>query len=275
VSNRYFELLGIPLRSGRAFTPRDAANAPPVAIVSEAFARHYLPGEDPIGKRIGFGDRKNPNYWRTIVAVAGDTRQQPARRPRPTAYVPVQQDREPWNMASYMVRTTLPATAAGELIRRAVMAVDPDQPISRLRTLDEALARSVSMQRFTTLLSSAFASLALLLAAVGTFGVMSHVVGTRTREIGVRLALGAEGRDIVRLIVGQTLGLVAVAAGAGLAGAALVAGSIRPLLFEVSARDPATFATAAAVMAVSALVASYVPVRRALAQNPLVSLRSE
>jgi putative ABC transport system permease protein len=174
-----------------------------------------------------------------------------------------------------MIKTPLPAAAAGEVIRRAVMAADPDQPISRVRTLDDALTRSVAVQRFTTLLATGFAALALLLAAVGTFGVMSHIVGTRTREIGVRMALGAERGDIVRLVLGQTTRVVAAATVAGLAGAWLLGGSMQSLLFEVKAGDPTTLATAAACLISIALAAGYLPVRRALAQNPLASLRNE
>jgi putative ABC transport system permease protein len=274
VSDNYFRVLGIPVRRGRAFTDRDDAGTAPVAIVNETFARRYFPGEDAIGKRIGFGDRKYAGYWRTIVGIAADTRRlsDPAR---PAAYIPFRQNVEPWNSGVYFVKTSLPTAAAGDLLRRAVLGGDPDQPISRVRTLDEALYRSVSTERFTTIVSAAFALLALVLAAVGTFGVMSHLVGTRVRELGIRMALGAQRRDVVRLVLGQMTRVVALATAAGLSGSWLLGGSIRALLFEVTPGDPATIATAVSALAGSALVAAYIPVRRALAQNPLASLRAE
>jgi putative ABC transport system permease protein len=274
ISENYFQLLGIPLRRGRAFTARDDAGAPTVVIVNEAFARRHFPGEDAVGKRIGFGDPKYAKYWRTIVAVAADTRRL-SDPPRPTAYIPFQQNTEPWSTGVFFVKTSLPTAVAGEAIRRAVLTTDRDQPISRVRTLDEALYRSVSTQRFTTIVSTSFAALALLLAAVGTFGVMSHIVGTRTRELGIRMALGATRGDIVRLVLGQTSRIVAGAMAAGLGAAWLLGGAMQSLLFEVKPGDPTTFTVAAFGLASVALFAGYVPVRRALARNPLTSLKNE
>jgi putative ABC transport system permease protein len=274
VSENYFQLLGIPLRRGRAFTARDDAGAPTVVIVNEAFARRHFPGEDAVGKRIGFGDPKYAKYWRTIVAVAADTRRL-SDPPRPTAYIPLQQNIEPWSTGVFFVKTSLPTAAAGDAIRRAVLTADRDQPISRVRTLDEALYRSVSTQRFTTIVSTSFAALALLLAAVGTFGVMSHIVGTRTRELGIRMALGATRGDVVRLVLGQTSRIVAAALAAGLGAAWLLGGAMQSLLFEIKPSDPTTFTVAAFGLASVALIAGYVPVRRALARNPLTSLKNE
>jgi putative ABC transport system permease protein len=274
ISENYFQLLGIPLRRGRAFTARDDAGAPTVVIVNEAFARRHFPGEDAVGKRIGFGDPRYAKYWRTIVAVAADTRRL-SDPPRPTAYIPFQQNTEPWSTGVFFVKTSLPTAVAGDAIRRAVLTADGDQPISRVRTLDEALYRSVSTQRFTTIVSTSFAALALLLAAVGTFGVMSHIVGTRTRELGVRMALGATRGDIVRLVLGQTSRIVAAAMAAGLGAAWLLGGAMQSLLFEVKPGDPTTFTVAAFGLASVALIAGYIPVRRALARNPLTSLKNE
>jgi predicted permease len=275
ISPNYFQLLRIPLLRGRLFTERDDAGAASVVIVNESFARRYFPGEDVIGKRIGFGDRRYAKYWRTIVGVVADMRRQPADAPIPTSYAPFEQNVEPWSTASYLVKTSLPAAAAGDIVRRAVLAVDADQPVSRVRTLDDALSRSVDVQRFTTLVSTSFAVLSLLLAAVGTFGVMSHIVGTRTREMGIRMALGAQRRNIVALVLRQTAVDVGIAMLAGLGGAALLGRSMRTLLFEVTPGDPATLAVAAAVLGTAAFAASYLPIHRALAQNPLASLRSE
>jgi putative ABC transport system permease protein len=275
VSEQYFDLLGIPVRRGRAFGAADRDNAPRVAVVNEAFARRYFAGQDPIGRRIGFGNRAAPGYWRTVVGLAADTRERPASPPLPTAYIPYRQDVEPWNFGAYVVKSSLPVTTVGEAVRRAVLDADPDQPISRVRTLEEAMATSIAVQRFTTVLAMLFAGLALLLAGVGTFGVMSHVVTTRTREIGVRLALGAQRGDILRLVVGQAARVAIAASFAGLAAAALAGSSLRALLFEVAPGDPRTLGAAVAVLVCTALAASYLPVRRMLAQNPLRSLRNE
>jgi predicted permease len=275
ISDDYFSLLGIPLRRGRTFTPHDEASAMSVAIVNETFARRYFPGEEAVGKRIGFGDRSYAKYWRTIVGVAADTRRQPSEAPSPTAFIPFRQNSEPWSFGAYMVKTSLPDAAAADLIRRAVLSADPAQPISRVRTLDATLRQSVAVQRFATLISGAFATLALLLAAVGTFGVMSHIVGTRTREMGVRMALGARGADIVRLVLGQTVRVVTLATLVGIGGAVVLGRSMQSLLFEVAPGDPLTLSAAACLLAMVALSAAYLPVRRALAQNPLASLKTE
>jgi putative ABC transport system permease protein len=173
------------------------------------------------------------------------------------------------------VKSSLPTSTVGDAVRRAVLSADPDQPISRVRTIEEAMASGIAVQRFTTVLATLFASLALLLAAVGVFGVMSHIVSTRTREIGVRLALGAQRGDIIRMILGQTLRVATGASVVGLIGASFVDTSLGALLFEVKPGDPTTLLGAAAVLIVTALTASYVPVRRALARNPVGNLRAE
>jgi putative ABC transport system permease protein len=275
ISEQYFDMLGVGVRRGRAFTSDDRATSLGVAIVNEAFTRRYFPGRDAIGQRIGFGERRNPGYWRTIVGIAADTRERPATAPAPTAYIPYRQDGEPWNFGSYLVKSSLPPATIGEAVRRAVLSADPDQPISRVQPIEEAAAASIAVQRFTTVLATLFAGLALLLAAVGTFGVMSHVVSTRTQEIGVRLALGAPRGAIIRMILGQAFGVAAAASMTGLIAALLVAASLRSLLFEVRPGDPVTLLAAVGVLLLTALTATYVPIRRTLAQNPVPSLRAE
>jgi putative ABC transport system permease protein len=275
VSDDYFDILRIPLRSGRTFTSQDRARTQGVAIINEAFARRYLAGQDPLSRRIGFGSRSAPGYWRLIVGIVGDTRERPVGPPVPTAYIPFRQDLEPWSFGSYLVKSRLPTTTVGEAVRRAVLGADPDQPISRVRTVEETMATSIAVQRFTTVLATVFAVLALLLASVGTFGVMSHVVSTRTREIGVRLALGAERSDIVRLVLGQAARLAAGAAVTGLGVAVLVGGSLRALLFGVTPEDPRLLAAAVIVLLTAALAASYMPVRRALMENPMANLQHD
>lgn len=275
VSEQYFETTGIRLLRGRPFSRDDTLRSPDVVIVNEAFVRQYLPGQDPIGKRIAYGARTDEHYWRTIVGLAADTREQLGQPARATTYAPFRQGLDPFTFAAYLVKTSLPVAAVGQTVQRAVSAVDPDQPVSRLRPVEADMRASIATQRFTTLIATVFAVLALVLAAVGTFGVMSHVVRNRTREIGVRMALGATRAAIVRLVLGEAARAVAVSAVVGLAAAFWIGPSIEALLYDVRPGDPATMAAAAFALTCVALLASYVPVRRMLAQNPLASLKSE
>jgi putative ABC transport system permease protein len=277
VSEQYFATTGIRVLRGRAIVREDTLRSPDVVVVNEAFVRRYFPGQDPIGKRIGYGARPNTgeHYWRTIVGLAADTREQLGQAPKSTVYAPFRQGLDPFTFSAYLVKSSLPVGTVGEAVQRAVMASDPDQPVSRLRPVEADMRASIAAQRFTTLIASLFAGLALMLAAVGTFGVMSHVVRGRTREIGVRMALGATKQSILKLVLGEAAGVVLASTVAGLAVAAMLGPSIQALLYEVRPRDPATMATAGLTLIVVAIVASYVPIRRLLAQNPLGSLRNE
>jgi predicted permease len=273
VSEGYFDVLDIPLRRGRVFTSQETADSERVAIVDEAFVRRYLRAGDPLERRIGFGDPKSPTYWRRVVGVVGDVRQDLAEAAPPTAYIPYRQDAEPWNFGSYVMQTALPVSSVARSVQEAVLSVDSAQPISRVRTLNEALATSVAVEQFTTLLATLFAGIALALAAVGAFGVVSHVVASRTRELGVRLAVGAQHGDIVRLIGRETLRVVVPSAVVGLVAAFVVGRWMASLLYEVGAGDSRTMIAGLVVLGATAAVATYVPVRRALAANPLNSLR--
>lgn len=277
VSEDYFTVTGIQLLRGRGLVYEDGLRSPDVVVVNDAFVRQYFPGQDPIGRRIGYGAPpdagSNGRYWRTIVGVVADTREELGAPARGTAYAPFRQSLEPWNFASYLVKSSLPIEVIAEAGRSAVAGSDPDQPVSRVRLVDTDMRATIAMQRFTTLIATMFAGLALILAAVGTFGVMSHVVRGRTREIGVRIALGATRRSIVLLVLGQDGKVVLVAILAGLGAALLLATSIQALLYEVRSRDPWTMGLAAFVLMATALAASYVPIRRVLAQNPVASLR--
>src|SRR5688572_19071393 len=275
VSERYFDTTGIRLLRGRALNREDTLRSPDVVVINEAFARQYFPGQDPIGKRIAYGARTDDHYWRTIVGLAADTREQLGQPPRATTYAPFRQGLDPFTFAAYLLKTSLPVATVGEIVRRAVSASDPDQPISRLRAVEADMRASIATQRFTMLVATMFAGLALLLAAVGTFGVMSHMVRNRTREIGVRMALGATRRNIVGLVLREA-GIVVVASTiVGLAAATALGRYIETLLYEVTPGDPSTMALSGTALMAVALLASYVPVRRMLAQNPLTSLRNE
>ncbi len=249
--------------------------SPDVVVINESFARRYFPGQDPIGRRIAYGARTDEHYWRTIVGLAADTRERLGDPPRPTTYAPFRQGLDPFTFAAYLVKTSLPLATVGEDIRRAVSASDPDQPVSRLRAVEADMRASIATQRFTMLIATLFAGLALLLAALGTFGVMSHVVRNRVREIGVRMALGATRRNIVGLVMGEAGAVVLASTIVGLAVAAGLGRYIQALLYEVTPGDRSTMVLSGAALIGVALLASYLPIRRMLAQNPLASLRND
>ncbi|RPI57061.1 MAG: ABC transporter permease [Acidobacteria bacterium] len=275
VSEQYFDTAGVRLLRGRGITRDDTLRSPDVVVVNEAFARRYFSGQDPIGKRIGYGNRTDEHYWRTIVGLAADTREQLGQAARPTTYAPFRQGLDPFTFSAYLVKSSLPVATLGRALQAAVMAADPDQPVSRLRRVEDDMRATIATERFTMLISSMFAGLALLVAAVGTFGVMSHVVRGRTREAGVRMALGATRQSILRLMLGEAAGIALAATVVGLGMAAALGPSIQALLYEVRPRDPSTMAIAAATLVAVAILASYIPIRRMLAQNPLRALKAE
>jgi putative ABC transport system permease protein len=275
VSEQYFDTTGIRLLRGRGISREDTLRSPDVVVVNEAFVRRYFPGEDPIGKRIAYGARTDDHYWRTIVGLAADTREQLGQPAKATTYAPFRQGLDPFTFAAYLVKTALPVATVGQTVQRAVSAIDPDQPVSRLRPVEADMRASIATERFTMMIATLFAGLALILAAVGTFGVMSHVVRSRTREIGVRIALGASRGAIVRLVLGEAARAVVASTVVGLAAAIALGPSIEALLYDVKPGDPSTMALAALALTCVALLASYVPIRRMLAQNPLASLKND
>jgi predicted permease len=270
VTPGYFRALGITIVGGRAFSDRDRAGQPAVAVVNQAFVDRYLEGRDPIGRIVGFG----PESRSEIVGVVADARYRDLERPsEPTLYVPLEQNEERWPFLSFTAWTDGDASRLAPVVREAVRAADPAQPIARIRTYDEILAASLAPRRFNTLLVGLFAVTALLLAAVGTYGVMAYAVVSRTRELGVRAALGAGPRDLGRLVLGQGAGLSTLAMVIGLAGAWLGAQSLAAMLFQVQPRDPWIFALVALVLAGVALAAAWLPARRATRMSPLTALR--
>jgi putative ABC transport system permease protein len=275
VSERYFDATGIRILRGRAIAREDTLRAPDVVVINQEFVRRYFPGEDPIGKRVAYGVRTGDHYWRTVVGLAADTYEQLGRPAQPTTYAPFRQTLDPFTFAAYLTKTSLPAATVGEIVRDAVLASDPDQPISRVRPVEADMRASIATQRFTMLIATLFAGLALVLAAVGTFGVMSHVVRGRTREIGVRMALGATGSNILALVMGEAGRMVLASAIVGLAAAAALSRLMRTLLYEVRPGDPSTLALSGAALMAAALLASYLPIRRMLALDPLASLKND
>jgi putative ABC transport system permease protein len=271
VSAGYFQTLGVPVVAGRAFTEQDTLSAPRVAVVSDSMARRYWPNGNAIGQRLRFG-----RTIAEVVGIVGDVRQRdPARGPEPLLYIPLQQDGEPWNFIAFALRTHGDPGALASAVREAVLAVDPEQPVARIRTIGEIADGLVAARRFNTILLAVFSGVALLLAAIGTYGVMAYSVTRRTREIGVRMALGARPADVLRMVLGQGSGLVACAIGLGLAGALATNRLLASQLFEVTAADPLMLAAGTTTLCAFALIACYVPARRAMRIEPLHALREE
>jgi putative ABC transport system permease protein len=275
VSEQYFTALGTPLVRGRFFTERDDRDAPAVVIINEALARQYFRGQDPVGQRLKNGGPERPtNPWMTIVGVVGDVNYSGLdTAPEPTVYFPFRQAAETGQYV--VVRTTGDPRTIASAAREIVAALDKDLPVANVRTMDDLMAASVAAPRFRTTLVAIFAAVGLLLAAIGIYGVMSYAVTERTHEIGVRAALGAGRTDVLRLVLGETLVLAGVGVGVGLAGALATTRTIRALLFHVEPTDSATFAAIALILVATALVASYIPARRAMRVDPMVALRYE
>jgi putative ABC transport system permease protein len=275
VTPEYFSALGIPVLRGRAFTDADREGAPRVCLINQTLAREFFPGEDPLGRRLKQGPDRPDNPFMEIVGVVGDVRYEGLdAKVQPAYYLPFAQNG--WGDMSLLVRSSATDPAAlVPAVRGELRALDPELPLAGVRTMDELLTRSVAEPRFRTLLLAVFACAALLLAAVGIYGVMSYTVAQRTHEIGIRMALGAQGRDVLRLVVGQGVRLTLVGVLLGLAGALLLTRVLTGLLFGVSATDPLTLVCVPLLLSLAALLACYVPARRASKIDPLVALRYE
>jgi len=271
----YFSTMRIPLIAGRAFTAADARGAAPVVIINETFARRYFPNENPIGKQIqpGISDLGKP-VMREIVGIVGDVRHRRLwRAPDPECYAPY--DQVAIGGMTVVVRAPGDPQPLISMLRKAVSAQDAELPLYNVRTLQDYVSGSVAQRRFTALLLGIFAAVALLLAAVGLYGVMSYGVAQRTHEIGVRVALGAASSDVLRLVVGQGLRLALLGVTLGWLAALGASQFLSGMLYGVAGNDPATFGAVAAVFVAVALAACYVPARRAANVDPLVALRHE
>jgi putative ABC transport system permease protein len=277
VTPEYFRAIGLPLRRGRGFTRDDRTGAAKVVLISETAVREHFPHEDPIGKYIELGWRRAEGRERVggrIVGIVADAREHGLDEEfPPQIYIPHPQ--APLHSMQFVVRTSVrPGTVAGEIVSR-LRELEPRAPVYRVLTLRELVAASVAAPKFYMLLLAGFAALALILATVGIFGVMSYAVAQRTREIGIRMALGAEPGDVVRLVLRQTAALVAIGLTCGVAMALALSSAMQKLLFDLSPTDPPTIAAVALLLGFVAILAGYVPARRATRVDPLTAVRSE
>jgi putative ABC transport system permease protein len=286
VSPNYFRALSVPLRRGRYFTEGDSRSSPAVALINEALARQYFPNKDPIGELLSLGKFEGPIFAegaRQIVGVVGDVSGADLRTPAlPRVYIPDTQVPDGMTRfinrllpVSFMVRTSIDPLTLAAAVKQEVLAVNREQPIFNVRSLEQMMVDSISRQRFQMILVGIFAAVALILAAIGIYGVISYSVSQRTGEIGIRMALGAQPRDVLKLIVGQGLILTVIGLALGLAGALALTRLMAGLLFGVSATDPLTFAVIALLLTSVALLASYIPARRAMKIDPLTALRHD
>jgi putative ABC transport system permease protein len=273
-SPRYFEVMGIRMLNGRSFSAQDDTNGLPAVIVSASIAKRSWPGQDPVGKRLHLGGPQAKNPWMTVIGVVDDMRNRRLEEdPKPTIYRPLKQNS---NLAgSLVLKTHNDPDSLRVALASEVRAVDPDLPTYGVRPMQELIATATASRRFSTQLLTAFAVLALVLAAVGIYGVMAFVVGQRTREMGIRVALGAHPREVVTLVLREALVLAVAGVAAGAAGAVIISRYLSGMLFEVRATDPATYAGIAVLLTITAAVAAWRPARRAAAVDPILALRAD
>lgn len=276
VSSNYFRAMSIPVMQGRAFTERDNDQAPLTMIVNQALAQRDFPGENPVGKRINFGstDSNQQPVWFEIVGVAANVRSLELREePAPELYFSFLQN--PFEGMSVVIRTTVEPEGLVAATRQAVNEVDKSVPVSNIQTMDHVVSESVTQPRFNLFLVGLFSAIALLLSAAGIYGVTAYSVTQRTHELGIRIALGAQVSDVLRMILGQGMAVIAIGIVLGLAAAFGLMRLMKTLLFGVSETDPLTFAAITLLLTLVALLACYIPARRATRVDPLVALRYE
>ena len=276
VSPGYFRAMGITLQRGRFFDGHDAPDSQPVLLINQRLAEQYWPNEDPIGKRLKIGPVDSPNQWLTVVGIVNNVRQTGLYEQKHEIYVPYAQERRAFMAPRDLVVSTKgDAASVVGAVRQAVWEVDKDQPVSNVRTMEQVVAAAISKERFQSLLLGLFAALALLLACVGLYGVISYAVVQRTHEIGVRMALGAKPVDVLRLVIRQGLGLTIIGLVVGVVVGSVVTRVLADMLYGVGTRDPLTFVGAPLLLLIVALLACYIPARRATRIDPLVALRYE
>jgi putative ABC transport system permease protein len=276
VAGDYFRTMGIPVLQGRDFTPQDRADSPPVGLVNQSFVREYFPNEDPIGSRIAWA-RANPRRWVTIVGVVGDVKHYGLNLPElPAFYNSYEQQDQPWKRWMYLaVRSDRDNMSLAGQVKAQIWSIDKEIPLTKLRTMTDVMSASLAAQRFNMTLMGIFAAVALVLAAIGIYGVISYSVTQRTHEIGIRMALGAETGDVLRIVLKEGLQLAGVGVAFGVGAAFAVTRLMSSLLFGVSASDPVIFASISIILTGVALGATFVPARRATRVDPMIALRYE
>jgi putative ABC transport system permease protein len=266
----YFGAIGIPIKRGRDFNDTDAEGAPEVAIINEEMARMFWPDQDPLGQRVRVGD----GPWRTVVGIVGNVKYKALDADtRQEMYWPYYQTG--MSGGAFVVRTKSDPSETVAAVRGAILEVDKDQPLFDIRTMEEIMSESVAGRWLNTLLLIVFGGAALILAVVGLYGVMSYAVAQRTHEIGIRMALGAGSKEVLKLVIGQGMLLAGVGIAIGIAGSFALTQFMKSLLFEVKATDPVTLAAITLLFVAVALLASYIPARRATKVDPMIALRYE
>jgi putative ABC transport system permease protein len=266
--------MGIPQLAGRDITPHDNADAPLVAVVSEGLVRRYLPGEDPLGKRLLVSVGRAEGMAVEIVGVAGDIKLASLdAETRPVVYIPLPQ--LSIGLMTFVVRAGVDPASLAPSVNAAVHAIDPELPVADVRTMEDVVDATLARPRTVSVLLSAFALMALVLAGVGVYGVMAYSVSQRTQEFGVRMALGATAQSVFRMVIGQAMRLVVVGVVAGLIAAGALTRMLDTLLFQTTALDPLTYAATAVMLMLVAVFAAYVPARRGTRIAPTDALRAE
>jgi putative ABC transport system permease protein len=276
VSNDYFRTMNIPIVQGRAFSTEDNPNAPPRLMINQALAQRDFPNENPVGKRITFGNtsQNNEPVWYEIVGVSANVRSLELRdEAPPELYFAAGQS--PFQTMAIVVRSTVEPESVAPALRQAVADVDQTVPVSKVQTMEHIVSASVTQPRFNLFLVGLFGGIALLLSAAGIYGVTSYTVTQRTHELGIRLALGAQVGDVLKLVLGQGMAVIGIGLVIGLAAAFALLRLMRSLLFGVGENDPLTFVAISVVLLLVALFACYVPARRATKVDPLTALRYE
>jgi putative ABC transport system permease protein len=276
VAGGYFRTMGIPVLQGRDFTAQDRADAPPVGLVNESFVREYFPNENPIGARIAWA-RGNPRRWMSIIGIVGDVKHYGLNLPElPAFYNSYEQQDQPWKRWMYLaVRADGNTGALAGQVKNQIWSVDKQIPVTKLRTMTDVMAASLAAQRFNMTLMGIFAAVALVLAAIGIYGVISYSVTQRTHEIGIRMALGAETSDVLRIVLRQGLQLAGIGVAIGIGAAFALTRVMSSLLFGVSTTDPVIFAGISIILTGVALGAAFIPARRATKVDPMIALRYE
>jgi putative ABC transport system permease protein len=278
VSAGYLKTMGVPLISGRWIEDRDREGAPGAVVVNSSFARTYFPNQSPLGQHLQLGSSPSPEVpWMEIVGVIADVKQSLASESSSEMYFPYRQADQvlPVTTLSLVVRTAGTPLAQAQALRSVVHDIDANQPITAVRSMDENVSQSISQPRFRTVLLAVFAGIALVLAAVGIFGVMAYSVAQRTRELGLRMALGASRGRVLQLVLAHGVRLTLIGVGIGLAATFLLTRYVSSLLFNVPAYDPMTLVGVVAALVVISLCACYLPARRATLVDPIVALREE